>query len=71
MNLDDDYIEEEDIEDLILDSDYSKCFESTNRKQLELIENHSLNLDINYKEILEKYKKYFTEKRYELICNLL
>ena len=70
-HLDDEDIESEDIEDLLLDSDYAKCFETTNRKQLNLVDNHSLNLDIDFQDILDKYNIYFTKKRGIFISELL
>ncbi|NFQ38146.1 HipA domain-containing protein [Clostridium botulinum] len=70
-HLDDEEIENEDIEDLILDSDYAKCFETSNRKQLDLVKNHTLNLDIDYERVIIKYEHYLSEKRVEFILELL
>lgn len=65
---------EEDIEDLLLDCDYNKCFYTCNREQLTLVKTHSLNIDILYKEyktIVLKYKKYLKPERLEFILRLL
>jgi hypothetical protein len=70
-HLDEDDLINEDIDDLLLDSDYAKCFESSNRKQLRLVDKHSLNIDIDFKPIVDKYKEYFSEKRVDFIFKLL
>ena len=54
-----------------MDCDYSKCFETSNRKQLNLIDECTLNINIDYKPIILKYSKYFSDKRIEFILNLL
>lgn len=61
----------ENIEDLILDSDYAKCFESSNRKQLNLVDKHNINLSIDFEMVIAKYKGYFSEKRVTFILKLL
>jgi hypothetical protein len=70
-HLDDDELEAEDIEDLLLDSDYAKCFNTSNRKQLDLVDYYSLNLNIDYESIVNKYLKYISEKRYKFIMALI
>ena len=70
-DLDDEYIENETIEDLIMDYDYSKCFETSNRKQFDFVDECTLNINIDYKTVILKYKEYFIEKRVEFIINLL
>lgn len=70
-HIDDYELEAEDIEDLLLDSDYSKCFDTSNRKQLNLVDYYSLNLNIDYEIIVNKYSKYISKKRYEFIIALL
>ncbi len=70
-HIDEEELQEEDIEDLLLDSDYSKCFESSNKKQLELVKRHSLELEINFEAVVKKYSKYFSEKRIYFILYLL
>ncbi len=70
-DLDDEYIENETVEDLLMDCDYSKCFETSNRKQLNLIDECTLNINIDYKPIILKYSKYFSDKRIEFILKLL
>lgn len=70
-HLDDEELESEEIEDLLLDSDYAKCFDTSNRKQLNLVDYHSLNLNINYEIILNKYSKYLSKRRYDFILTLL
>lgn len=70
-HLDDYDLLNENIDDLLLDADYAKCFESTNRKQLGLIDGHSLNMDIDFELIIDKYKEYFSEKRIDFILQLL
>lgn len=70
------HIDEEDlinetIEDLLLDSDYAKCFESSNSKQLDLVDKHSLNVNIDFEKVIDKYRKYFSEKRIDFILQLL
>lgn len=61
----------ETIEELLMDCDYSKCFETSNRKQLNLIDECTLNINIDYKPIILKYSKYFSDKRIEFILKLL
>lgn len=70
-HLDDFELEDEDIENLLLDSDYAKCFDTSNRKQLNLVDYYSLNLNIDYEIIVNKYSKYLSKKRYEFILALL
>lgn len=70
-HLDDEDIENEDICDLLLDSDYAKCFATSNKKQLDLVKKCTLNLDINYEVVIKKYSSYLSEKRIEFIIALL
>ena len=70
-HLDDDELESEDIEDLLFDSDYAKCFDTSNRRQLDLVDGYELNIDIDYKFVVNKYSKYFSENRVEFILELL
>ena len=70
-HLDDEEIESEEIDDLLMDSDYAKCFETSNKKQLELVKKCTLNLDFHYESIVMKYSKYLSEKRIEFIIELL
>jgi serine/threonine-protein kinase HipA len=70
-HLDDYELEAEDIEDLLLDSDYAKCFDTSNRKQLNLVNCYSLDLNIDYEIIVNKYSKYLSKKRYDFILALL
>lgn len=70
-HLDDEEIEFEEIEDLLLDSDYAKCFDTSNKKQLELVKECTLNLDFDYEVIIKKYSKYLSEKRIKFIIELL
>lgn len=70
-DLDEDIIESEELEDLLMDCDYAKCFDTSNKKQLELVEQCTLNLNIDYKTVVLKYSKYFSEKRIDFILNLL
>lgn len=70
-HLDDEEIEEEDIEDLLLDSDYAKCFFTSNRKQLDLVKRCTLNIDIDYESVIKKYASYLSEKRVEFMLALL
>lgn len=65
---------EEDIEDLLIDCDYNKCFCTCNRDQLNLVREHSLNIENlkrEYKNIIFKYKDYLKPKRLEFIIRLL
>ncbi|MBU3090989.1 hypothetical protein KPL35_02715 [Clostridium sp. CF011] len=55
------------MDDLLLDADYAKCFESSNKKQLRLVDKHSLNIDIDFEQIIDKYKEYFSGKRVDFI----
>ncbi|MBZ9608906.1 hypothetical protein G9F73_013965 [Clostridium estertheticum] len=59
------------MDDLLLDADYAKCFESSNKKQLRLVDKHSLNIDIDFEQIIDKYKEHFSEKRVVFILQLL
>jgi len=70
-HLDDHEIEDEDIEDLILDSDYAKCFNTSNRRQLELVKKCTLNINVDYEVIIKKYSHYLSEKRVIFILELL
>ncbi|MBW9170499.1 hypothetical protein K2F43_04670 [Clostridium estertheticum] len=70
-HLDDDDLINEDMDDLLLDSDYAKCFESSNKKQLGLVDKYNLNIDIDFEQIIDKYKRYFSEKRIDFILKLL
>lgn len=70
-HLDDEEIESEEIHDLLMDSDYAKCFDTSNKKQLKLVKNCTLNLDFDYESIVRKYSKYLSEKRIEFIIELL
>lgn len=70
-HLDNEDIEFEEIQDLLIDSDYAKCFNTSNQKQLCLIEKCSLNLDFDYEKVVRKYSNYFSEKRLEFILELL
>jgi len=70
-HLDDDEMEDEDIQDLLLDSDYAKCFDTSNRRQLDLITSHTLKIDIDFESVVNKYSKYFSEKRTKFILDLL
>ena len=70
-HIDEEELQNEDLEDLLIDSDYSKCFDTTNRKQLKLVKSHGLNLDINIEDIINKYSKYFSKKRIQFIISLL
>ena len=70
-HLDDEDIEYEDIDDLLLDSDYAKCFDTSNRKQLDLVKKCTLNINIDYKSIVKKYSSYLSEKRVEFMLALL
>lgn len=70
-DLDDEIIKEEKMEDLLLDCDYSKCFDTSNKKQLSLVDEFTLNLDIDYESVVLKYAGYFTDKRIQFILCLL
>lgn len=70
-HLDDDDLINEDMDDLLLDSYYAKCFESSNKKQLGLVDKYNLNIDIDFEQIRDKYKRYFSEKRIDFILKLL
>lgn len=70
-HLDDDEIEAEDLEDLLFDSDYSKCFDTSNRKQLDLVDDCVLNIDIDYETVVNKYSNYLSQKRIKFISELL
>ena len=70
-HLDDSELESENIDDLLLDSDYVKCFDTSNRRQLNLIDDYRLNIDIDYEAVVSKYSKYLSEKRVEFILKLL
>jgi len=70
-HLDDSELESENIEDLLLDSDYAKCFDNSNRRQLNLIDDYVLNIDIDYEAVVSKYSKYLSKKRVEFILKLL
>ncbi len=70
-HLDDEEIEFEEISDLLLDADYAKCFDTSNKKQLELVKKCTLNIDFDYEYIVRKYSKYLSEKRMEFIMELL
>ena len=70
-HLDDTDIENEDIEDLLLDSDYAKCFDTSNRRQLDLVKECTLNIEFNYEPIVRKYSSYLSDKRVEFILSLL
>ncbi|MBU3105117.1 HipA family kinase [Clostridium gasigenes] len=70
-HLDDEEIEFEEISDLLLDADYAKCFDTSNKKQLELVKKCTLNIDFDYEYIVKKYSKYLSEKRMEFIMELL
>lgn len=65
---------DETIEDLLLDCDYNKCFNTCNREQLGLVEYHSLdldNLEKNYVSLIQSYSKYLKPYRIEFIIQLL
>jgi len=70
-HLDDSELESENIDDLLLDSDYAKCFDTSNRRQLNLIDDYGLNIDIDYEAVVSKYSKYLSKKRVEFILKLL
>ena len=65
---------DETIEDLLLDCDYNKCFNTCNREQLGLVKYHSLdldNLEKNYVSLIQSYSKYLKPYRIEFIIQLL
>ena len=70
-DIDDDIIESEDMEDLLMDCDYSKCFESSNQKQLILVDEFTANLDIDFEPVILKYREYLKPKRIEFILKLI
>lgn len=70
-HLDDDELESEDIEDLLFDCDYAKCFDTSNRRQLNLVDYYELNINIDYEFVVNKYSKYLSPKRIEFILELL
>lgn len=70
-HLDDEDIEFEEIVDLLLDADYAKCFDTSNKKQLNLVKECTLNLDFDYESIVRKYSNYLSEKRIEFILELI
>lgn len=70
-HLDNEEIEFEEISDLLMDSDYAKCFHTSNKKQLSLVKKCSLNFNFDYEKVVIKYSNYFSEKRVEFILELL
>lgn len=73
-DLDDIIFYEEDIQDILMDCDYSKCFCTSNLKQLALIDNHSLDLasfELNYKDVINKYDCYLKSYRKDFILKLI
>ena len=65
---------EENIDDLLLDCDYSKCFCTCNREQLKLIKYHTLNIDNlekNYISIIDSFSEYLKPYRVEFIKKLV
>ncbi|WP_077867171.1 hypothetical protein [Clostridium saccharobutylicum] len=64
-------MESEDIEDLLFDCDYAKCFDTSNRRQLNLVDYYELNINIDYEFVVNKYSKYLSPKRIEFILELL
>lgn len=70
-HLDDEEIECEELDDLLLDADYAKCFDTSNRKQLDLVKKSTLNIDIDYEKVVKKYLSYLSDKRLEFILALL
>lgn len=73
-DIDDVVFIEEDMNDILMDCDYNKCFCNCNREQLKLIKQHSLdidNLENNYQNILIKYEKYLKPYRIEFMNKLL
>lgn len=73
-DFDDDYLKSENIEDVLLDCDYSKLCCGCNYDQLKLIESCSCNLDFTVDElflIVDKYSKYLPEFRVTVMKELL
>ncbi|MGL4876008.1 MAG: HipA family kinase [Clostridium sp.] len=70
-HLDEEDIEFEEIADLLLDADYAKCFDTSNKKQLNLVKECTLNFDFDYESIVRKYSGYLSEKRINFILELI
>lgn len=73
-DFDEEYILNEDLDDILMDCDYSKLCCGCNREQLQYVKSYSCNLNFEYEDlfvIVSKYRKYFSDKRFLVILKLL
>ena len=73
-DFDDSYLKEENLNDLLLDCDYSKLCCGCNYDQLQLIDSCNCNLDFSYEDlcaIVDRYSKYLPDYRVVIIKELL
>ena len=73
-DFDDNYLKEDNLNDILLDCDYSKLYCGCNYDQLQLIDSCNCNLDFSYEDlctIVDRYSKYLPDYRIVIIKELL